>query len=149
MTKNIAQPQFQTQKAWVVFCAHTDLPWLRFLKSGFRHCFILLNDNQVWVSIDPLSTHTDIQIHHHLGGDYDLPRWLETQGFKVLSAEINTSHTRPAPWMAFTCVEAIKRTLGIHRRFIFTPWQLYKFLKNKNENENQKQNVKGKFLWAI
>ena len=36
--------------------------------------------------------------------------------------------TKPAPFMLFTCVEAVKRVLGIHRRGIVTPWQLYRHL---------------------
>jgi hypothetical protein len=37
--------------------------------------------------------------------------------------------TKAAPFMLFTCVEAVKRVLGIHRRGIVTPWQLYQHLK--------------------
>jgi len=31
-------------KAWVVFSGEADLPWLKILKEGYRHCYVLLND---------------------------------------------------------------------------------------------------------
>jgi len=138
------------QKAWVVFSTHTDLPWLKFLKSGFRHCFVLLHDGQGWISIDPLSAYMEVQSYPHLGARYDLPQWLVGQGYHVVRADINTRHKKSAPAMVFTCVEAIKRILGIHRRFIVTPWQLYRFLEkqNKHQTKHQTQNVKGKLSWA-
>lgn len=131
----------QTQSAWVIFSGQCDLRWLKILKPGFRHCFVLINDGQRWVSIDPLSSYTDIQIHHHVEVSFDLPQWLEGRGHKVISATINKNHKKPAPWMMATCVESIKRILGIHNFFLFTPWQLYKFL------EKTKQQ-KGDLLWV-
>jgi len=35
--------------------------------------------------------------------------------------------------MFFSCVEFIKRVLGIHSCFILTPWQLYKYLNKEKE----------------
>lgn len=156
MTQNNLQDNLQAddklhvadKKAWVVFCAQSDLPWLKCLKSGFRHCFLLLHDGQVWISVDPLSPYTDIQIHHHLGGGYDLPYWLKTQGYKVVQATVNSNHQRPAPWMAFTCVEAVKRILGIHRRFILTPWQLYQYLQKQNNHNIEKHKNERKISWV-
>lgn len=137
------------QEAWVVFCSHTDLPWLKFLKNGFRHCFILLNDGQRWMSIDPMSPYTDIQIYHHIEWCFDLPEWLQSRGYKVLKTSINKNHKVPAPWMLCTCVEFIKRILGIHKRTIITPWQLYQYLKNNNQFDKSKKEVKGDFSWVV
>lgn len=69
------------QKIWVVFTGKTDIAWLRFLKPGFRHCYALINDGQKWMSIDPLSSYTDIQIYHHIAPDFNLPNWLNDQGY--------------------------------------------------------------------
>lgn len=123
--------------AWVVFSGHTDISWLKFLKAGFQHCFILLNDGRRWMSIDPLSPYTDIQIYHHISPDFDLPSWLEVQGDKVVYANIKRNHKKAAPCMVFTCVESIKRILGIHKRFIITPWQLCKFLEKSQDKKKQ------------
>lgn len=116
------------QRAWVVFSGQTEISWLRFLKPGFRHCYVLINDGERWMSVDPLSHITDISVHHHVPVDFDLPGWLAARGNKVVKAPLRRDMTRPAPFMIFTCVEAVKRVLGIHCRTVVTPWQLYRHL---------------------
>lgn len=84
------------------------------------------------MSIDPLAAYTDIQKYDHINAQYDLPKWLKTQGYKTVKAFLNHEHSKPAPAMFFTCVEAIKRILGLHHRSIITPYQLYRFLQKHN-----------------
>lgn len=117
-----------SQSAWVVFSGKADLPWLRLFRAGFRHCFVLLNDGRRWVTLDPLSHYMDVVVHHHVPPSFDLPLWLERRGYRAVRAPLNRRLKKPAPWMMFTCVEAVKRILGLHKRFIFTPWQLYRHL---------------------
>lgn len=119
------------QQAWVVFSGQTEISWLRFLKPGFRHCYVLLNDGERWTSFDPLSHVIEISTHHHVPVDFDLPAWLESRGNRVVAAPVRRDLTKPAPFMLFTCVEAVKRVLGIHARKIVTPWQLYSYLKGQ------------------
>ena len=122
-------------KGWVVFSGQADLPWLRLLKPGFRHCFVVLHDGKGWLTVDPMLHHMDVHSHHHLPADFDLPGWLAKRGQKVIEVPLERSHVRPAPISIFTCVEVVKRILGIHARRIFTPWQLYHYLtKKKGEN---------------
>lgn len=116
-------------EAWVLFSGKADLPWLRLLKPGFRHCYVVMNDGQRWITVDPLSPHTEIMVHHHIAPDFDLIGWLEEGGQKALKAGLYWGHRKPAPIMLFTCVEAVKRLIGLHRRLILTPWQLYRYLK--------------------
>jgi len=118
-----------TYQIWVVFTGKTDIWWLRFLKSGYRHCFVILNNGKQWMSIDPLAPFTDIEFYDHIQYDFDLPSWLREQGYEVIQASINKSHKHPAPFMLYTCVESVKRILGLHYWRIMTPWQLYRFLK--------------------
>lgn len=120
------------QKSWVVFSGQTELSWLRFLRPGFRHCFVLLFDGQCWLSVDPMLNYMDVQVHH-VSPEFDLPRWLEGRGHIVIPARNDRSHKKPAPWRPFTCVEAVKRVLGIHARGIVTPWQLYRYLTKKGD----------------
>ncbi len=119
----------ESQKAWVVFSGQTEISWLKFLKPGFRHCYVLINDGERWTSIDPLSHVTEISVHHHVPADFDLAGWLRARGNRVVPAPLQRDITKPAPFMLFTCVEAVKRILGIHRRSVITPWQLYRHLK--------------------
>jgi hypothetical protein len=140
------------KRVWVVFTGESDLPWLYWLRSGFRHCFVVMNDGARWISIDPLSHRTEI-VTHDLPPEFDLPRWLESRGHRALKTCIRAK-TRPAPLMLFTCVEAVKRILGIHNRFIFTPFQLYRYLNKqiKKYPTFQPSNLpaqKGVPLWEV
>jgi hypothetical protein len=120
------------QQAYVVFTGQADWPWLRWLKTGFRHCFVLLYDGRHWVSLDPLLNHTEVQVHNVPPG-FDLPGWLEGRGHRVVKADIRRDHLRPAPFAMFSCVEAVKRVLGLHDLRILTPWQLYRYLRPQRE----------------
>ena len=134
------------RKAWVVFSGQTDLAWLRLLKPGFRHCFVLLNDGQRWVTLDPLSNYMEVAVHHYVPPEFDLPRWLAARGFKVVQSEI-AHEKKPAPFMLFTCVEAVKRVLGLHKRFIITPWQLYRHLTKTHTNTHHR--FEGELSWEV
>ncbi len=116
----------KTQKAWVVFSGQTELPWLKILKPGFRHCYVIINDGDHWISIDPLSCHTEIMVHH-LTPDFDLPSWLRRRNLKVVAADI-TPQQRQAPVSLYSCVESVKRILGVHDFWVMTPHQLYRRL---------------------
>ena len=114
-------------RAWVVFSGQAELWWLRLLRPGFRHCFVALNDGRHWVVVDPLAPFTDVAVLG-IGAGYDLPGWFRGLGMIVLPAPMRPGHARPAPWGPFTCVEAVKRVLGLHAPLVLTPWQLYRRL---------------------
>lgn len=132
-------------ETWVVFSGRTDLPWLRLLKPGFRHCFVLMNDGACWFSLDPMSHCTEVSVHHHVPMSFDLPRWLAGRGYKIIRVKA-AREPKPAPWMVFTCVEAVKRVIGLRSRMIFTPWQLYRHLSNLSNIHLQE---KGEFAWEV
>lgn len=110
--------------AWVVFCGGAELWWLRLLKPGFRHCFVVLDDGRHWIVLDPLAPFTDVAVLTR-GGVPDLPGWYRALGLTVVAAAVRRGLTRPAPWAPFTCVEAVKRVLGLHAPLVLTPWQLH------------------------
>ena len=114
-------------KAWVAFSGRADMAWLRLLRPGFRHCFAILHDGHNWITFDPLSNYTDITVLH-LPPDFDLPDWLAMRGYRVIRARLCRAVAKPAPVAVFNCVEAVKRVLGLHKRSIITPWQLYRYL---------------------
>lgn len=136
--KNIKPPE-----AWVVFSGKADLFWLRVLKPGFRHCYLIMNDGRHWFSMDPLSNYMDITVHHHVPPEFDLPLWMKDRGLKLVKAPL-AREMKQAPWMPFTCVEAVKRVLGLHSRRIWTPWQLYCHLKKLQTDFLPN---KGEFVW--
>lgn len=114
-------------EAWVVFSGEADLWWLRVLKRGFRHCFVIARDEKNWIVLDPLSPHLEVAVLP-LPYSFDLPAWLMKQNLRVIQAPIHRHQNKAAPFNMFSCVEVIKRFLGIHVRRIMTPWQLYCFL---------------------
>lgn len=134
--------------AWVIFSGQADLPWLKVLKPGFRHCAVLMNDGKHWVTIDPLSNYTDVTVHK-VPVDFDLPAWMRDRGHTVVGAPVKRPE-KPAPFCAYSCVEAVKRVLGVHKRFIFTPWQLYRHLRRlHNQAIFNTQNSKGNLAWEV
>jgi len=112
---------------WVIFPKKSDLWWLRFLKKGYRHCFLILNDGDNWITYDPMSTFTEI-IMHKFPRCFNLPRWFDNRGDKVVPAKI-IRQTNIAPFGMYFCVEGVKRILGIQKFWILTPYQLYKYIK--------------------
>lgn len=149
-----AAPVSAPARAWVVFSGQSEWPWLKLLRPGFRHCFIVVNDGTRWMSLDPLLQHTEIKVHD-VAPDFDLPAWLATRGNKVVPAALDRSHKKPAPVMLFTCVEAVKRVMGLHAPLVFTPWQLYCHLTAETQGKRGQQdrhsvpfNFQGVPAWA-
>lgn len=115
---------------WVVFSGEAEIAWLKWLKPGFRHCFALLHDGRAWVIIDPLAPWTEILVPE-LDGRFDLAGWFAGQGLTVLPARTSRAR-RCVPFPAiFTCVEAVKRLIGIHDPLLITPFQLYRYLQRE------------------
>ena len=142
----MTQIQKTKVKAWVAFSGQADLPWLKILKEGYRHCYIILNDGKRWIIIDPLSNYMDVSVHD-MPLDFNLPLWMKSRGHIIVPAEPRRID-KQAPWMPFSCVETVKRVLGIHQSLIFTPWQLYKFLrKEQTERTFKQKSIKGDFAW--
>jgi hypothetical protein len=53
---------------------------------------------------------------------------LGAAGLHAIEVRVQTPQARMAPVLPFTCVEAVKRILGIHAWAVVTPWQLYRHL---------------------
>lgn len=117
---------------YVVFTDQTDLWWLQHLRRGFRHCFVVMRFGGIWISMDALAHKTEI-MRIDLPDGFNLPKWLESQGDTVIHYPVRAAILKPLWPSVFSCVEAVKRVLGIRKTFILTPWQLYKFLKIQNE----------------
>jgi hypothetical protein len=110
---------------WVVFSDETDLPFLKCLRRGFRHCFVVIRDRGHWISYDPLAHYTELFLVD-VPETFDLLGWLSEQGMTVIKVPSPLCPTQKIlPPMMFTCVEAVKRIIGLRGWWIFTPWQLY------------------------
>lgn len=114
--------------SYVIFKeAESWWPFKPFLKSGFSHVILVRSvcADMFWCIIDPARSHTDI-IH--------IPKSLLsyeelTEGCTVvqITSKIDTNQTCYTIGMN-SCVDVVKRILGIKGMFIITPYQLYKRL---------------------
>jgi len=125
------------RKAWVVFSGKTDIPLLWTLKKGFRHCFIILEDDSNWITLDPLCSSTEILTIKKEAHTLSLPQWFLSQGHIIIPAKFFENRKVYLPFSLLTCVGTIKNILGINRLLIQTPHQLFKYINHHNkENQN-------------
>ena len=113
---------------YVVFVDNTSLWWLKLLKRNFRHCYVLFQVDGLgtWLELNPMSNQTIINLYEY-SPDFDYISYLEDfQKAVCVRTNVVSSPLKPAPIMAFTCVEFVKRIIGLHSRKVFTPHQLYK-----------------------
>lgn len=80
-----------------------------------------------WVIIDPLSHRTALSVVEGFSAE-ELASWYERQGLKAVRTVVRDAPPKAAPMAPATCVEAVKRVLGIHAWTVMTPRQLYDYL---------------------
>ncbi len=135
-----AKPGDQLGWAVVGFADETRLWWLRRLKPGFRHCFAYRWHPHGWLLLDPLSHRLDLDLIAPLAEAaaapeqapeqaLDLAARLRLAGYAALTLPIRQPALRLAPPLPLSCVEVVKRLIGIHSWIICTPWQLYRLLR--------------------
>ena len=126
-------------KALVVFSDNTGVWWLKFLKPGFRHCFVILETDRGCIWVDPLSNNFTLKIleGYELAG---LIRWYRDMGMHVVTVEPQAQKSQPFALAPMSCVVVVKRLLGIRDRFVLTPWQLFSYL-NRTKSENIGKNI--------
>lgn len=113
--------------AVVVFAGGTTLRWLRLLRPGFRHCFVAVALGSGWVILDPLSHMTSLAVVEGFSAE-ELASWYRSHGLITVETTVRDAPARMAPLAPATCVEAVKRVLGIHAWPIITPRQLHDYL---------------------
>ncbi len=124
------------RRALVVFSGHADLAWLKVLKRGYRHCFAVVDSGQgAWIVYNPMSHCTEISLIAGLNGPAIVGHY-RALGFCVVETRVVHPPRRSAPWRPYTCVEAVKRLLGLRASGVFTPWNLYNFLITENKFNN-------------
>ncbi len=121
------------RRAVVAFSGQTQLWWLRLLRPGFRHCLVAVEDAAGWIVIDPLSHRTEIAVLPPSPG-FDPAAWFRAGGLAVVETRIRDVPRQPAPWRPYSCVEAVKRVVGVPDGRILTPWQLFRFFQREGKN---------------
>ncbi len=114
----------------IVFVCHDygAHPLARFLKTGFKHCFVCIQTGEHWVRIDGMMGVPEITVT--APADYDIARFhREDNGFNVVETyqrEQGFSGLAPR-----NCVSLAKTVISLHCPLIQTPYQLYKYLEGK------------------
>ena len=121
---------FRFEDAIVGFGGQPTLWWMCFLKKGFYHCLVALQCNDQYLLVDPLIHCTDIVWISH--GDMHL--YLHKHGYRTLDVKIKEPKNKCLRISPFTCVETVKRILGIQKRSVFTPFKLFCYLNKKNKS---------------
>ena len=100
------------QRAFIVFGGGADLPWLRPLRRGFRHCFAALEDARGWTVLDPLSGRL-VVARLDLPRGFDLPGFYRRAGLTVLGPFLPGGPRRRLlpPFAPFSCV-SLCRAVG-------------------------------------
>jgi hypothetical protein len=131
LSRSAASRQSGSRSALVVFVDHTECAWLRTLKRGFRHCFVVIRDESCWLICDSLKDRIKLSLLH-LPRSFDLAGFYADQGHHVLVGQ--TAEDLPRDWLTFaplTCVSVAKRVLGIRAAWVLTPWQLFAHLSSE------------------
>ncbi len=111
---------------YVGFSDNTTIPVLRLLKHGFRHCFIIFGDESNTFVLDPISNRIDLSFLPI--GVKSMVRIFESKNIKIVYVPERFNTKKISTSGIFTCVEVVKRVLGISKISIITPFRLYKFL---------------------
>lgn len=111
--------------AFVYFTDKSELPWLRFLRRGFRHCEVALRgDDGSWIGAKGVLGSLELL---PLGRDFDPIAFAEArQDCRIVPvADVGK---RGGLVLFGSCVGFTKALLGIKAPFVFTPWQLFNYL---------------------
>jgi len=117
--------------AVVAFQDETGISWLKPLKRGFRHCVLYLPLGPgEWLLVDPLAHRLRLARFAWAPGA-DLAADLRRGGRLALTVPIEVPPQDLAFPFLFSCVEVVKRVLGIQGASIRTPYELYLVLRLK------------------
>ena len=118
---------YRFERAVVGFGGTPTLWWMRFLKKGFYHCIVALGRQNEWLIIDPLLHFTDAIMIRNV----DIKRFFKKHGYRFIEVSLNEPDYKRLRVMPYTCVETVKRFIGVEKALIFTPYGLFCYLNKK------------------
>ena len=122
---------YRYEKAIVGFGGKPTLWWMHFLKKGFYHCFVALGRQNEWLIIDPLLHFTDVIMLR----DVNIYSFFKKRGYRFIEVPLNEPHYKRLRVMPYTCVETVKRFIGVEKSMILTPYGLFCYLNKKNRKK--------------
>lgn len=102
------------------------------LKPGFRHCGVAVKlDGLVWVTSEMSGNGHDLILVEETS-PYGVCAVLSRLGVKTMVVTPLRPQNRARAWGAATCVDHVKRVIGLYAPTVVTPWDLYRRLKREN-----------------
>ena len=117
------------RKYWWDYVFHT--------RKGFRHVFAIAYQpgSYHWILVDWTSKYMQTWIYHPERAK-DVINWAKNEkNATIVSYRPRQDKNSVFNVPVLYCTEAIKHLLGIKRFFVWTPWQLYKYLMSTGGNE--------------
>jgi hypothetical protein len=104
-----------------------DAHWASFfLKQGFRHVMVAVDDGRAWVVIDPDQGVPRVEVIGESG--YDLETFYRSCGCTVIPYRVRQKPLK-SPFALANCVGFVKAMLGIRAPLVWTPYQLYRHMR--------------------
>lgn len=107
----------------IVIFGSSQLPYLKVLRDGYQHCMVAIQSGGVWQLIDPLSNAFYMTELGVARPDEIISSFVD-QEFDAVATQRQAPVAAEMPFGPFTCVEVVKRVLGLRNRWVLTPWQL-------------------------
>lgn len=118
------------QSLAIVAFGASSLPYLQVLKPGYQHCLVATQASGQWHLLDPLSNGMEVMMLGDVTPREIIALFCD-RGCDAVAVQRRAPVMRTMPLAPFTCVEAVKRVLGIHARWVMTPWQLRRYLERR------------------
>lgn len=130
------RPRHESESTRRYFVVFTQGPWHWwdwFFKRGYCHCYLLIWDDPLWLCVEPTMQITQV---------FTIPKYewcdpftmLGDPNAKIVETWLRCDETMRTPWVwsPVTCTEIVKSILGIRAFWMWTPWQLAKYLRRDN-----------------
>ena len=116
---------------YVVFTGSAVKHWIiRLLQPGFKHCQMVREDDGLWLIVNK----TDSDLHGITELVYEYPTIRQLCPDAVIlpvTTNIDTRNIQCSLGLS-SCVDVCKSLLGINKFWIWTPYQLYKYVRDSN-----------------
>jgi hypothetical protein len=121
-------------RALIVFADAPDKWALRWLPAGFRHCFAVIatRESGQWIYLNPASHQLQCELWQ-FSALFDPAAYYREQGHNCLWVTLPDEGAQTVRLGMFSCVEVMKRLLGISAWYVLTPAGLHRYLVNKSK----------------
>jgi hypothetical protein len=123
-------------KAYLIF---EDSPrwYMKLFKKDYRHVSVVIPIGEQYLYINV--RHSDMS---YIVLDAERIERMHDRAVghvTIMQVDVNPKIKFRGP-MLFTCVELVKRVLGVHNAWVFTPYQLYKYFVKQKRRTYVQQN---------